>query len=105
MKVKQINKVKVKIFEEDDLLNKLGMTKEECNLVLSYQTTFPELLQDSNGFVIDGEILCKELDIKDDFTSWLLADRKKVTGKLIKYKCVENIDYIVNREISVYTWE
>lgn len=93
MKVVQINKVKVSIFEEDELREKLGMAEKDITLVTTYQRTFPELLQDESGFCIDGEILCKQLEIKDDFNNWLLRNTKGKEGKLIKYKCVENVDY------------
>ena len=48
----------------------------------------------NNNFIVDGEKLCSQLGIRDDFTSWLLANRKSVTGKLIKYRCVENVDFM-----------
>lgn len=100
MKTVQINKTKVRIFEDQELKEKLGMSEKDIELVSTYQRTFPELLRDENGFCIDGETLCNQLGVKDDFTSWLLADRKSVKGKLIKYRSVENTDFIVNREIS-----
>ena len=46
MKTVTINKVKVRIFEEDDLIQKLGFSNEESELILKYQKAFPELLQD-----------------------------------------------------------
>jgi phage anti-repressor protein len=100
MKTVQINKVKVKIFEENELKEKLNMSNKDIELVTTYQKTFPELLQDESGFCINGETLCNQLGVKDDFTSWLLADRKTVKGKLIKYRCVENTDFTINRETS-----
>jgi phage anti-repressor protein len=74
------------------------MNKKETELVISYQRTFPELLQDENGFCIDGEILCNQLGIKDDFNNWLLRETKGKEGKLIKYKCIENTDFISDWE-------
>lgn len=100
MKTVTINKTKVKIFEEDDLINKLNMSSEDSNLVLEYQRRFPELLQDSNGFVIDGEKLCFELGVNSNFNDWLLRKSKGKEGKLIKYKCIENKDYICLSEKS-----
>ena len=101
MKTVSINKVKVKIFEEKDLIQKLGFSKEESKLVLKYQKLFPELLQDDlEGLVIDGEKLCSQLEVKDRFTLWLIGETRfnekgqiKSQGKLIKYKCIEGIDY------------
>lgn len=100
MKLRTINGVKVKVFEREDIINKLKGTEEDWNLINKYQLTFPELLQDCDGFIIDGETLCKELDVGSNFNEWLLANRKSKVGKLVKYNCIENIDYIVNREIA-----
>lgn len=102
MKIVSINKVKVKVFEEDELIEKLKMKQEDVNLVLEYQRKFPELLQDDiGGFIIDGEKLCNELGVKDNFNTWLSEETRfnskgqiKSQGKLIKYNCKENIDYI-----------
>lgn len=95
MKTVQINKIKVKEFEESDLREKLKMNDKDIEIILKYQRIFPELLQDDvGGFVIDGENLCKQLGIKDDFNNWLSRTTKGKEGKLIKYRCVENEDYI-----------
>ena len=72
MKEVQINNVKVKIFEDGEVIQKLGLTQKENDIIMKYQKDFPELLQDDvEGFVIDGEKLCKQLEIKDDFNTWL----------------------------------
>ncbi|QEK12592.1 hypothetical protein FQB35_09780 [Crassaminicella thermophila] len=56
MRVAKINDVKVKVFEKKELIEKLGFTEEDAKLVMKYQKTFPELLQDGvEGFVIDAE--------------------------------------------------
>jgi phage anti-repressor protein len=102
MKRVSINKVKVNIFEPEELIEKLGLSQKETNLILAYQREFPELLQDDvEGFVIDGEKLCNQLGVKEDFTKWLLAKTRldskgniKWQGKLEKYKCAENVDYV-----------
>src|SRR5574344_673021 len=95
MKIVSINKTKVKVFEEEDLVEKLKMKREDVKLVLEYQRKFPELLQDDrSGFVIDGEKLCNQLDVKSNHNDWLLRITKGKEGKLIKYNCKENIDYI-----------
>jgi phage anti-repressor protein len=84
-----------------EMKNNLGLAKEDIELVWEYQETFTQFWDnDCGGFCVNGEILCNELEVKDDFTSWLLADRKSVKGKLIKYRCVENTDFVVIREIS-----
>ncbi|WP_163279205.1 antA/AntB antirepressor family protein [Clostridium sporogenes] len=88
-------KYKGKAFEELDIINKFKKTKEEWELINKYQKTFPQLLiNNTDDFVIDGETLCKELGIKSNFTDWLLRPQKGKEGKLIRYKCKENIDYI-----------
>ena len=62
MKVVQINKIKVKIFEEDELREKLGMSEQNVQLVDTYQRLFPELLQDDiEGFIIDARKLYNQL--------------------------------------------
>lgn len=72
MKTVQRNKMKIKIFEEQELKEKLGMTDEDIKIVLTYQETFPELLQeDVEGFIIDGRELHKQLNIKRHFTDWI----------------------------------
>ncbi|MBY6842773.1 antA/AntB antirepressor family protein [Clostridium botulinum] len=93
-------KYKGKAFEKSDIVNKFNRTEKEWELIDRYQKIFPQLLiNDTDNFVIDGEILCRELSVKDHFTKWLLENRRdekgriKSQGKLIKYKCVENKDY------------
>lgn len=96
-------KYKGKVFERSDIVNKFNKTEKEWELIDKYQKTFPQLLiNDTDDFVIDGEILCKELGVKDNFNTWLLGEtrrdskgRLKSQGKLIKYKCQENKDYII----------
>lgn len=106
MKTKTIKGIKVKVFEELELIEKLNLTKEKANLVLKYQSVFPELLQGIDGF-IDGETLCKELGVKDNYNTWLLGETRldskghiKSQGKLIKYRCIEGKDYEVGESQS-----
>ena len=101
MKVIQRNKIKFKVFTEEELKEKLGMRQEDIQVVLEYQDKFPELLQEKEGFCIDGEKLCNQLELKDNFKTWLLGETKydskghlKSQGKLIKYRCIENTDFI-----------
>ena len=103
MRLRTINGVKVKVFEREDIINKLKGTEEDWNLINKYQLTFPELLQDCDGFIIDGETLCKELQIGDNYNTWLNGKtrydnkgRIKWESKFAKYKCVENKDYIIS---------
>lgn len=93
MKIVTINKIKVKVFEEDDLLNKLKMSKEDCDLVLQYQRIFPELLQDGvDGFVISSKLLHKQLSVGKDYSTW-------IKNRINKCGFVENSDYIIKSMI------
>ena len=71
MKIVQINKVKVNIFEEQELREKLGMVEKDIALVTTYQKTFPELLQDDiEGFIINARTLHQQLKLQKDFSDW-----------------------------------
>lgn len=87
---KTINGVtyKGKAFEEDDILNKLGRTKNEWELVDKYQKTFPQLLldNDKNDFVVDGEILWRELGKPQ-------GEFRKFYNRKIIDVFTENVDY------------
>lgn len=89
-------------FKKKELIQRLGMSEENANKVMLAQKKFPTLLTTENkiGFPIDGETLCKELKVSSNFNDWLLANRKGKEGKLIKYRCIENTDFEVNREIA-----
>lgn len=101
MKKVKVNGVSVEVFQENDIIEKLGRTKDDWKLVKDYQKKFWQLLQDDEGFCVDGEVLCKELEIKDNFNTWLLGETRydkngkiKWQGKLIAYRFKENKDYI-----------
>ena len=67
MKVIQRNKIKFKVFTEEELKEKLGMREEDIKVILDYQDKFPELLQDKGeGFCINGRKLHEQLveDVK-----------------------------------------
>ncbi|MBN1076073.1 hypothetical protein DVV91_17270 [Clostridium botulinum] len=101
MKTIQRNKIKFKIFEEDELREKLLLNDKNMKIVLDYQNRFPELMiENGKGFVIDGEKLCNELGVNSNFNDWLLRPTKGKEGKLIKYRCVENTDFISISEKS-----
>lgn len=109
MKTVQINKVKVNIFEEDDLKEKLGFRNEQIMLIVEHQRKFPELLQnDIDGYCIDARNLHSKLvkNVKvnkdgeskkgDLFSQW-------ISRRIKKYGFIENRDFInihkfVNRE-------
>ena len=96
----------MKKFTKKNLIEQLELTEEKAKIVMKAQKEFPELLEtEGEGFVMDGEKLCKELGVKDNFNTWLLGETKydskgrlKSQGKLIKYRCIENTDFIVNWE-------
>lgn len=79
MKTIQINKVKVNIFEEMDLKEKLGMIEKDINIVITYQRIFPELLQDDiEGFIIDAKKLHNQLKLQKDFSDWFKIQIKNL---------------------------
>jgi len=79
MKIKQINKVKVNVFEEDELREKLGLKAEQIKLILDYQDKFPELLQDDiEGFIIDARKLYNQLKLQKDFSDWIKIQIKNL---------------------------
>ena len=91
----------MKKLTKKEMKNNLGLTKDEIELVYKYQETFTQFWDnDCEGFCVDGGILCNELKVGSSFNEWLLANRKSKEGKLIKYRCVENTDYITIREIA-----
>ena len=87
MKQIKINNVKVKAFDKNDLIEKLGRTNEEWCLVKKYQKKFYQLLQDSEGFCVDARMLWEELDKPHgQFNKW-------IERKLIKKGFIENKDF------------
>ena len=95
MKTKQRNGIKFKVFEKEDIIEKLNGTEEDWNLVNKYQLTFPELLiEDCIGYCVDARTLhsnlvenVKEGKTGDKFPQW-------IKRRLSKYKFEENIDYV-----------
>lgn len=88
MKTIKINELKVKVFTKEDLKEKIKFTDDEVKLIMKYQKTFPELLQDDDieGFVINARILWEQLDKPHtQFNKW-------VDRKVLKYY-EENIDF------------
>lgn len=80
MKTVKINKIKVNIFEKQELKEKLKMNQKDIDLVIEYQRIFPELLQDdTGGFVINTQTLWEQLN--------------KPQGTYRKFKTRNIIDY------------
>ena len=113
MKVIQRNKIKFKVFTEEELKEKLGMREEDIQVVLEYQDKFPELLQEKEGFCIDAEKLHKQLGLKKAFTTWI----KQYTDKNNKYNFLIDKDFSfslqgkvqkegnreIKRQVKIYT--
>lgn len=101
MKTKQINKVKVKVFEKGELRKNLGLNLEQINMVLTYQEKFPELLQKhkNDDFVINARNLWSSLNKPQgnfgDFTRRNIVEsvfkEKGKNTKERKYK--RDVDY------------
>lgn len=90
MKTVQRNKIKFKIFEECELKEKLNMAEDDIKLVLTYQDTFPELMQeDVDGFIIDARELHKQLNSKRHFTDWI----KPYIKENNLYKFIQESDF------------
>lgn len=63
------------------------MKEEDIEIVLEYQRTFPELLQEGvDGFVIDTKKLHKSLGVGRDYSTW-------IKGRINKYNFKESVDY------------
>lgn len=92
----------MKKFTKQELREQLGMTEENVKTIMDAQRKFPELLTTDlkEGFPINGELLCNELEVKSNFNDWLLRKTKGKEGKLIKYRCIEDTDFICISEKS-----
>lgn len=85
MKTIQRNKIKFKIFEEDELKHQLKMREEDMVVVLNYQDKFPELMiENGDGFCIDARLLHKRLELQQDFSHWIKKQIETLDGKLEK---------------------
>lgn len=108
MRKVKINDAKVRVFQERDLIEKLGRTKEEWKLVKKYQKKFYQLLRETDGFAVDTRMLWNELNNPTgEFGKWI---RRKVVNKKIredgnkKKEIVlyeENKDYISDDKVVV----
>ncbi len=103
MKTVTINKIKVKIFEEKELREKLDMDEEDIDMVSKYQRIFPELLQaGAEGFCIDARNLHNNL-VKNVKGSKIVKGKEKIVigtkfndwinKRIKKYSFIENKDF------------
>ncbi|MBY6838821.1 antA/AntB antirepressor family protein [Clostridium botulinum] len=85
MKTIQRNKIKFKVFEEDELKHRLEMNKEDIETVLAYQDKFPELMiENGEGFCINARTLHKRLELQQDFSHWIKKQIETIEGELEK---------------------
>lgn len=89
MKIKQVKGIKYKLFEEDELREKLGMSEDNIKIVLDYQVKFPQLTQESDGFCINAENLRVALNMSKVLTAWI----KPYTKEDNSYGFMENVDF------------
>lgn len=70
-----------------DELEIYGLNKEEAEIVMQYQKQFPELLQDVDGFVVDGRPLWVQLgEPQGEYRKWA---KRKIEDKGF----VEGVDF------------
>lgn len=93
MRTIKVNDLKIRVFEKKELIEKLDFTEDEVKIIMKYQKTFPELLQNGvNELVIDGETLWEQLDKPHgEFSKWVT---RKILGKFI-----ENSDFTSNDKL------
>lgn len=92
----------MKKFTKQFLKEVLQFNEKQIKITMEAQRKFPELLTEVNNedFVIDGESLCSQLGVGSNFNVWLLGNNKTKEGKLIKYRCFENVDYINDYDLE-----
>lgn len=91
MKIIQRNKIKFKVFDEDELRYQLRLSEDDIKLVNNYQTTFIELMvENGQGFCIDARQLFNQLKLNE--TSTKFADWIKNVFNTVE--CIEEKDFI-----------
>lgn len=73
---------------QSNMKKKLGMTKEEINIVLTFQENMPILQEEVDGFAVNTRQLHAQLGVGKDYSTW-------IKGRIKKYNFRENEDYIV----------
>ena len=62
-------------FKQRDLVNKLGMTQQDAEMVMKAQKMFPEILEmGGGGFCVDGRTLHEQLCVADKFSDWIKSN-------------------------------
>ena len=91
----------MKKFNKRFLSEVCGFNEEEAKKTMDAQQKFPELLMEVNekDFIIDGKKLCEQMNVKNNFNTWLMSNTSSNQGKLIKYRMVEDVDYTSDWEI------
>lgn len=82
MRIVKVNNIKIKVFQKKELIEKLNFTEDEAKIIMKYQKTFPELLQDGvEGFVIDARILHSQLGVLKQFSEWIKINLENVDAE------------------------
>lgn len=99
MKKVKVNGVSVEVFQENDIIEKLGRTKDDWKLVKDYQKKFWQLLQDTEGFCVDARLLWEELGKPHgQFNKWI--ERKILNKGFVENKDFSKMDKNVHVENS-----
>jgi phage anti-repressor protein len=73
----------IKKFTKQELKEKLGMKENDIKLVMDAQRKFPEVLvNDGEGFCVDGRKFHKELKVGKQFSEWIKSNLEKVDAVL-----------------------
>ena len=68
---------------QSNMKKKLGMTKEEINIVLTFQENMPILQEEVDGFAVNTRQLHTQLGVGKDYSTW-------IKGRIKKYNFKEN---------------
>lgn len=80
----------MKKFNKQFLREVLKMSDEDIKLVMSCQRKFPTiLLNEGNGFCVDGRKLHKELEVSKAYSTWIKTNLENIDA-------MRNIDYTVS---------
>lgn len=77
------------VFKKKELKEKLGLGKEEIDLVLEFQKKLPILTEDAEGFCVDARTLREQLRVSKAFSTWIKTNLENAMAE-------EHIDYEVS---------
>ena len=75
---------------QSNMKKKLGMAKEEINIVLTFQENIPILQEEVDGFAVNARQLHSQLEVGKDYSTW-------IKGRIKKHNFKEDKDYIVKK--------